>query len=66
MDDNSIMPFGKYKGEKLANVPAGYLLWLFDNGKAYGQLRDYIHENHDAIELEIKKECKHKKGESNK
>ena len=28
MTDDSIMPFGKHKGQKLANVPASYLLWL--------------------------------------
>jgi len=26
------MPFGKYKGVKLEDVPASYLLWLWDNG----------------------------------
>lgn len=26
MTDESIMPIGKYKGEKLANIPAHYLL----------------------------------------
>lgn len=25
------MPFGKYKGESLENVPESYLLWLLDN-----------------------------------
>ena len=32
MKDKSIMPIGKYKGEKMANVPSGYLLWLYENG----------------------------------
>ena len=27
MTDDSVMPWGKHKGEKLANVPAAYLLW---------------------------------------
>lgn len=27
--DETLMPFGKYKGEKLINVPASYLLWLY-------------------------------------
>jgi uncharacterized protein (DUF3820 family) len=26
MDDNSKMPFGKYVGEKMANVPPQYLI----------------------------------------
>jgi uncharacterized protein (DUF3820 family) len=27
------MPFGKYKGEDLEDVPTGYLLWLLENGE---------------------------------
>lgn len=53
MNDESIMPFGKYKGGKLANVPPSYLLWLFDEGKCYGELRAYIVDNMDAIKAEI-------------
>lgn len=30
MTDISLMPFGKHKGEKMANVPPEYLLWLYD------------------------------------
>lgn len=30
LTDESLMPFGKHKGEKMANVPASYLLWLYD------------------------------------
>jgi len=38
------MPFGKYKGLPLAHVPAGYLLWLYDNYKCSLPLRTYIRE----------------------
>jgi hypothetical protein len=27
VSDESLMPFGQYKGERLANVPEDYLLW---------------------------------------
>jgi uncharacterized protein (DUF3820 family) len=27
MTDESLMPWGKHKGEKMANVPPEYLLW---------------------------------------
>jgi uncharacterized protein (DUF3820 family) len=53
MKDESIMPFGKYKGEKLANIPPDYLLWLFDNGKCYGEVRKYIADNLDVLKSEI-------------
>jgi len=54
--DDSIMPFGKYKGRRLEDVPAGYLIWLYDNGLDRGPLREYIEENKDALEKEISKE----------
>jgi uncharacterized protein (DUF3820 family) len=53
MTDESIMPIGKYKGEKMANVPPDYLLWLYENGNIYGELRNYIKENLDVIKAEI-------------
>lgn len=49
MDDNSIMPIGKFKGEKLANVPAWHLIWLQDEGIAKGELAEYIEENWDLL-----------------
>ena len=54
MTDNSLMPFGKYKGEKMANVPFDYLLWLYDNGKDYGEVRKYIIDNFDVLKAESK------------
>lgn len=32
LTDEDPFPYGKYKGEKMANVPAQYLLYLFENG----------------------------------
>lgn len=53
MTDQDIMQFGKNKGKKLANVPADYLIWLYDNNKCYGNLRRYIKENYDLLLSEI-------------
>lgn len=55
MNDSSPMPFGKYKGEKLANVPASYLLWLLTEDLKPGPLRTYIEENEDALQKEVQK-----------
>lgn len=33
LTDTDIMPFGKYKGERMEDVPASYLHWLWTNGK---------------------------------
>jgi uncharacterized protein (DUF3820 family) len=60
MNDESIMPFGKYKGEKMANVPPDYLLWLYDNGKCYGDVRKYIADNLDVLKSEIEYKNKQK------
>jgi hypothetical protein len=32
-DDGTPMPFGKYKGERLADVPDDYLNWWFDKNR---------------------------------
>ena len=53
MKDDDKMPFGKYQGEKMANVPSEYLLWLYENGKCYGPVKDYIIENLETIKAEI-------------
>lgn len=58
MKDSDLMPFGKYKGEKLGDVPAEYLLWVFDNvnrpGEMFQSVRQYIKDNLKALEKEIK------------
>ncbi len=56
LSDDSLMPFGKYKGTKMANVPASYLRWLYDNNKCNGSVKDYIEDNLDVIDVEIKRE----------
>lgn len=55
LTDKSLMPFGKHKGEKLANVPASYLLWAFDNLQLNDNLKKYIRENKEALEQEKKR-----------
>ncbi len=56
--DNSPMPFGKYKGEKMENVPASYLLWLYDENKCNKEVRDYIEDNIDVLKEEVKRNNK--------
>ena len=58
MTDEDLMPFGKYKGNKMANVPASYLLWLFDMDKCYGAVKGYVKENLDVLRLEVKNQQK--------
>jgi uncharacterized protein (DUF3820 family) len=52
--DDSPMPFGKYKGDKMENVPASYLIWLYDENKCNNYVRKYIEDNLDVLKEEIK------------
>lgn len=54
MDDYDLMPFGKYKGYELGDVPAEYLLSILKDGKAKGELKQYIEDVKDILELEMK------------
>ena len=54
LEDNSLMPWGKYKGEKMANVPATYLMWLYNNEKCNAEVQAYIEDNMDALKGEIR------------
>lgn len=51
--DKTPMPFGKYKGILLANVPAEYLLWLLGQNIADGLLKNYIIEHKEQLHREI-------------
>lgn len=64
LTDNSRMPFGKYKGKRMQDVPGSYLDWLLGElevkeGLLYGnslRVYNYIIENIDAIQQEAKNE----------
>ena len=55
LHDNSQMPFGKYQGEKMINVPANYLMWLYNENKCNKEVREYIEDNLDVLQEEIKR-----------
>lgn len=59
LTDDSLMPWGKYKGTKMANVPAEYLLYIYRvtyNNTPHEQypVSMYIHNNIDVLKSEIK------------
>ena len=58
MNDTSVMPWGKYRGEKMANVPPDYLIWLYDNDKCSGDVKMYIATNLDVLRAEINYDAK--------
>ncbi len=57
LTDCSEMPWGIHKGKAMANVPAQYLKWLWDNNKVSihrsNGVYNYIKSNMDVIKKEI-------------
>lgn len=49
------MPWGKYQGDKMINVPASYLIWLYDNNKCSGDVKVYIKDNYDVLNEEVRR-----------
>jgi uncharacterized protein (DUF3820 family) len=55
LTDTSKMPFGKYKGQLMQDVPASYLHWLWSNGMKQDKASPvavYIRESLDALSKE--------------
>lgn len=50
--ETSTMPFGKYYGRAMADVPAPYLMWLYENGCSYRGVWQHIINNLEAIQKE--------------
>lgn len=53
LTDEDHMPFGKHKGQRMADVPASYLAWLKDQGCDHPGVRGYIENSWSAILTEI-------------
>lgn len=60
-----VIDFGSYEGKPLSDVPAWYLLWLWNNNKLEGQnrkaLKEWIEFNLEDIRLEDMKRKAQKK-----
>jgi uncharacterized protein (DUF3820 family) len=55
MTDTSLMPFGKFQNQKMANVPASYLIWAYKNiTNLRADLKMYIEENMHVLEMQAK------------
>jgi len=57
LSDKSPMPFGKYKGKAMQDVPAHYLHWLWTNGKEQedppGPVAKYIRSNFAVLKKKL-------------
>lgn len=49
------MPYGKYLGTSMANIPASYLIWLYENKKCSDNVARYVFENMDVLKSKIQK-----------
>lgn len=56
-DENTRLTFGIHKGEKLGDVPASYLIYLWDNSKHISQpgIEQYIQDNYEVLKEEVKR-----------
>lgn len=45
MGIDMIMPFGKYKGKPVSEIPDGYLLYMYDRKKFSGDLKKSVEQN---------------------
>jgi len=54
LHDHSLMPFGRYKGKKLIDVPGMYLLIIYNLGCDHVELKQYILDNIHALKNEVK------------
>lgn len=50
--DGVIMPFGKYKGEQLLDIPVSYLEWIYDNLELNGDLKKSVSDAIDILRAE--------------
>jgi uncharacterized protein (DUF3820 family) len=53
LTDEDLMPWGKYEGVPMEDVPAQYLLWCYHNDKISDEVKEYVEENMDALEKEL-------------
>lgn len=56
LKDTDILEWGKeHKGKALANVPASYLIWMYEQAKGVPEkYRLYIKENMDVLTKEVR------------
>jgi uncharacterized protein (DUF3820 family) len=55
LNDESPMPYGIHKNEKMIDVPASYLLFLYENGKCNQAVKEYVVDNLDCLKMEVRK-----------
>jgi hypothetical protein len=60
-DNQNTMPFGRYKGEKLCEIPRHYRKWLLDEVELFATTRQQIEESLVAETCDDKEEEKERR-----
>lgn len=60
LQDTDKMPYGKFQGVRMADVPADYLLWLYEQNMNPSDVRDYIEDNLQVLNKETGKNVQKK------
>ena len=57
-NDDTLMPFGKHKGKRLGDIPADYLIWLYDQEwfQKFEDIFEYVAKNYQHLEKEAKQQ----------
>lgn len=55
LTDNSKMPYGIHKDKAMIEVPADYLIWIYENDKCSASVKAYIVANMDVLKSQVKK-----------
>lgn len=61
--DDTPMPFGKKKGQRLGDISDGYLLTLYDRTKVQGFLKEYIENRIPVLQAQLRLIRKRKNNE---
>ena len=54
LTDDDPMPFGKHKGERMEDVPADYLLFIFEKGSCTAAVSEYCRNCYDVLKKQAK------------
>ena len=57
LKDPDPMPQRKFKGQKMQTVPYWHLLWLEQQPFCRKDVREYVEENRDVLEVEKKRDA---------
>lgn len=49
LEDNDLMPHGKYKGQKMKDVPDHYLIWAYINDRLKPEVSRYVKNNFNIL-----------------